>query len=240
MDTKQKMKRALGWLLGRRWIFWALAAVIALLMACVAVYLAWRGFRLLTSEGLGASDTAAGIQGLAAAVNLLATLCLVGVTTAYAFIAYKHLRLSGPDVTMECHLARQDPINESREPMTASIDSLSSLPSSWHREWMLAVSFVNSGNEGTSVVRVSLVPDVGPSGGYSGSELSQPCPIYLAPHSSETLYFDHEYMTNFLGVMKAFTRTNRNPDVRVRSQLGSGTDLSSQAVALSVFQMDNN
>ena len=50
MSTKQKMKRALGWLLGRRWILWALAAVIGLLMACVAVYLAWRGFRLLTSE----------------------------------------------------------------------------------------------------------------------------------------------------------------------------------------------
>ena len=93
------MKRAAGWLLAHRWILWTLAAAIALLMACVAVYLAWRGFRLLTSENLESSDTGAGIQGLAAAVNPLATLCLVGVTTAYAFIAYKHLRLSGPDVS---------------------------------------------------------------------------------------------------------------------------------------------
>ena len=93
MDVRRTMKRALGWLLAHRWILWALAAVIALSMACVAVYLAWRGFRLLTSESLGTSESAAGIQGLAAAVNLLATLCLVGVTTAYAFIAYKHGKL---------------------------------------------------------------------------------------------------------------------------------------------------
>ena len=99
MAVRRTMKRAAGWLLGRRWILWTLAAAIALLMACIAVYLAWRGFRLLTSENLESSDTGAGIQGLAAAVNLLATLCLVGVTTAYAFIAYKHLRLSGPDVS---------------------------------------------------------------------------------------------------------------------------------------------
>ena len=99
MDARRTMKRAAGWLLAHRWILWALAAVIALLMACVAVYLAWRGFRLLTSEHSEASDTGAGTQGLAAAVNLLATLCLVGVTTVYAFIAYKHLRLPGPDVS---------------------------------------------------------------------------------------------------------------------------------------------
>lgn len=238
MTARLKMQRmADGLLAAGRQIFGLLATAVALLLVGVAIYLAWRAFKLLTSDNLGTSDTAAGIQGLAAAVTLLATLFLAGVTTVYVSIAYKHLRLSGPDVTMKWLLAWGHPYDAERQPITAPIDSLDRQPElPWRKEWMIAVRFVNSGNAETSVVGLSLVPEVGPTVNYPESEL----PISLAPHSSETLYFDHDYMTSFLGVMRSFTRTKRNPDIRVRAELGDGTRRSSRPVPLSVFQRNDD
>ena len=229
------MKRALGWLLAHRWILWALAAVIALSMACVAVYLAWRGFRLLTSESLGTSESAAGIQGLAAAVNLLATLCLVGVTTAYAFIAYKHLRLSGPDVNMGWHLAWANLAVPSRVEFKAPIGSLRDGPiAEGHNAWFIAVELVNSGNQAVSIDQALLDVDGDFALRYVGSQLSQGCPLTLGSHSSETLYFDQFDVQNFLANCEHL-KTEGPHELQVHVHLGSGSKLSTSKVPLQRF-----
>ena len=57
-----------------------LPAILLLAMAAAATFLAWQGFTLLNRDDLATSETAAAIQGLAAALSLAVTVCLVGVT----------------------------------------------------------------------------------------------------------------------------------------------------------------
>ena len=235
MSTKRKVKMAPGW---RRGILWTLAGAVALLMACVAVYLAWRGFRLLTSDNLEASDTGAGIQGLAAAVNLMATLCLVGVTTAYAFIAYKHLRLSGPDVSIGWHLAWWNPGGPSREVLRAPIESLRNGPmAESHKAWFIAVELVNSGNQAVDIEQMLLTADDGFALQYGGSQLSRECPVNLGSHSSQALYFDQFAVRNFL-LGCEYLKTPEPHQLQAHVHLGSGVSLSTSKVPLDCFQGD--
>ena len=235
MDARHMMKRAAGWLLARRRsTLWALGAAIALLMSGAAVYLAWRGFRLLTSGSVVASDTGAGIQALAAAVNLMATLCLVGVTTAYAFIAYKHLRLSGPDVSMDWHLAWVD-LAQRSVAFKAPIASLrDGSIAEGHNAWFIAVELVNSGNQAVSIDQALLDVDGSFTLRYVGSQLSQDCPLTLGSHSSEALYFDQFDVQEFLAKCE-YLKTKGPHEIQVHVHLGSGSSLSTSKVPLESF-----
>lgn len=238
MDARRTMKRAAGWLLAHRWILWTLAAAVALLMGCVAVYLAWQGLRLLTSENLEASDTGAGIQGLAAAVNLLATLCLVGVTTAYAFIAYKHLRLSGPDVSMDWHLAWADPTGSSGLLAKADISSRRDGPTAdGHTLCFVAVKLINSGNQAVMIEQAHLVVDDNLAYTYLGSVLSPPCPVQLDAHSSRTLYFDPDDVDGLLRLSEHLS-TPEPHELHASVNLGSGSNLSTARVPLQCFKLN--
>lgn len=237
MSTKRKVKRALGWLRTRRGILWTLAGAVALLMACVAVYLAWRGFTLLTSESLEASDTGAGIQGLAAAVNLLATLCLVGVTTAYAFIAYKHLRLSGPDVSINWYLAWIDYTSRSSSIIKADIGTLhNGPPDKRHIEWFIGVDITNSGNQAISVEHVHLVVNDGElRRKHEGSGMSPACPIQLGAHSAKTLYFGQVAVHSLLDGSERLTSEGPHR-LNTVVDLGSGSSLRTTSVPLQCFK----
>ena len=234
------MKRAASCLARCRTLVVLVAAIVTLLMVCVAAFLAWRGLGLLASEDLEASDTAAGIQGLAAAVNLLATLLLVSVTTAYAFIAYKHLRLSGPDVSMGWCLAWVDPkVPWDGMAFNADIRSLRDGPTAEGRtEWYIAVELTNSGNQAVPIELVQLVVDGKLTCIYTGSNLSPPCPVPLGAHSQQVLYF---HSGAVLGLLRESERlTTKEPhELQVVVNLGSGVALSSSKVPLQCFDLNH-
>ena len=234
MNARETAKRnAAGPRSARRRALWALASAGAIGLSTIAVYLGWRGFRLLSSDDLGTSDTAAGIQGLAAAANLVATLFLVGITTAYVVIAYQHLRLSRPDVSIDWHLAWANLSGSSREVLRAPIESLRNGPmDESHNAPFIAVELINSGNQSVAIEQMQLVVDDDSFyHGYGGSQLSRECPVDLGPHSSQTLYFDQFEVRHFL--LKCESLKPAKPhELHARVRLGSGVTLSTSTVPL--------
>ncbi|MXY10808.1 MAG: hypothetical protein F4Z00_12820 [Acidimicrobiaceae bacterium] len=239
MNARETAKRiAAGRPVARRRALWALASAVAVGLVAVAAYLAWRGFRLLSSDDLGTSDTAAGIQGLAAAVNLVATLFLVGVTTAYVVIAYQHLRLSRPDVSIDWHLAWANLSGASREVLRAPIGSLRNGPmEEGHNAPFIAVELINSGNQSVAIEQMQLVVDDSFYHRYGGSQLSRECPVNLGPHSSQTLYFDQFEVRHFL-VKCEYLKPAKPRELHAHVRLGSGVTLSTSKVPLDCLLVD--
>ena len=64
----------------RAWLL-LLPAVLLLAMAAAAAFLTWEGFALLNRDDLATSETVAAIQGLAAALSMAVTVCLVALSS---------------------------------------------------------------------------------------------------------------------------------------------------------------
>ncbi|MCY3649506.1 MAG: hypothetical protein OXG40_07185 [Acidimicrobiaceae bacterium] len=212
-----------------------LPAVILLTMAAAAAYLAWRGFTLLNRDGLATSETAAAIQGLAAALSLAVTVCLVGVTGWYAYLVNKQIRLSVPNVSLDWYIAWVDPSEAATWALRASITDLHEGPTTeTHTEWLFAVDLTNTGNHAVSIRQVLLFLDRTYMCQYSGSSQSLKCPFELAGHSTSTLFFEPTDVHDFLENCK-HVPTSGNRDLQVHVHLGSGIMLSSKKVPLRHF-----
>ena len=212
-----------------------LPAVLLLAMAAAAAFLAWEGFALLNRDDLATSETAAAIQGLAAALSLAVTVCLVGVTAWYAFLVNKQIRLSGPDVSMDWHIAWVDPTVDATWALRASITELHRGPMAEnHTEWFFAVDLINTGNHAVPIRQALLFLDRAFMCQYSGSEHSPPCPLELAGHSTRTLLFEPTDVRDFLEDCK-HVPTRGPRDLQVHVSLGSGIRLSSKKVPLRHF-----
>ena len=213
-----------------------LPALLLLTMAVAAAYLAWQGFSLLNRDDLATSETAAAIQGLAAALSLAVTVCLVGVTAWYAYLVNKQVRRAGPDVSMHWHLAWAHPSGASTLALKAAITDLKFGPmSEQHTEWYLAVDLTNSGNQAVQVAQIFLAYDDGsPTYIYQGSVYSPRCPSDLSPHSSTSFFFDPNDVRVFLNACKELNPSGSRK-LQVNVHLGSGIRLHSKKVPLRHF-----
>ena len=128
-----------------------MAGIVAL--AVPATVLAWRSWRLLLLDDLEITESAAAIQGAAASMGLLATLCLVAVTAWYAFLVRRQMRQAGPDVGVDWFVLWSEPgARPGDMALKSPIESLSKGPiAEGHTEWKIAVEVRNSGNVGTSI-----------------------------------------------------------------------------------------
>lgn len=221
----------------RAWLL-LLPAVLLLAMAAAAAFLAWEGFALLNRDDLATSETAAAIQGLAAALSLAVTVCLVGVTGWYAYLVNKQIRLAGPDVAVDWYIAWIDPGRPASEALRAPIAGLHHGPmSDQHIEWYFAVGLTNSGNQGISVVQVLLICDDVFLYKYNGSDYSFHCPLELAPHSSQTIFFNPYDVQRFLEMCKRL-KVSSSRKLRVHINLSSGIELRSRKVPLRRFLVE--
>ena len=211
-----------------------LPAILLLAMAAAAAYLAWQGFTLLNRDDLATSETAAAIQGLAAALSLAVTVCLVGVTAWYASLVHKQIRLAGPDVSMDWHIAWAHPSGLSTSALRASITDLYRGPmSEQHTEWFFAVDLTNSGSHAVQVIQIFLTCEDSARHQYGGSIYSNPCPTILDAHSSQNFFFKPEDARQFIEICKHLKIKRRRLQVHV--DLGSGIRLSSKKVPLQHF-----
>ena len=212
-----------------------LPAVLLVAMAAAASFLAWEGFALLNRDGLATSETAAAIQGLAAALSLAVTVCLVGVTGWYAYLVNKQIRLSGPDVSIDWYIAWVDPTVDATWALRAPITELHRGPMvENHTEWFFGVDLINTGNHAVPIRQALLFLDRAFMCQYSGSEHSLPCPLELAGHSTRTLLFEPTDVRDFLEACK-YVPTRGPRDLQVHVSLGSGIRLSSKKVPLRHF-----
>ena len=212
-----------------------LPTVLLLAMAAASAFLAWQGFTLLNRDGLATSETAAAIQGLAAALSLAVTVCLVGVTAWYSYLVNKQIRLSGPVVSMDWYIAWVDPSVDATWALRASITDLHHGPVvENYTEWFFGVELTNSGNQATSIRQTLLFLDRAFMCKYSGSAHSPPCPVVLAAQSTQTLLFEPTDVHAFLEDCK-HVPTSGNRDLQVHVHLGSGIMLSSKKVPLQHF-----
>ena len=217
----------------RAWLL-LLPTVLLLAMAAASAFLAWQGFTLLNRDGLATSETAAAIQGLAAALSLAVTVCLVGVTGWYAYLVNKQIRLSGPDVSMDWYIAWAHPSGASTSALRASITDLYRGPmSEQHTEWFLAVDLTNSGNHEIQVIQIFLTCEDSARHQYGGSIYSHPCPTTLNSHSSQNFLFMPDDARKFIEICKHLKTKRRRLQVHV--DLGSGIRLSSKKVPLQHF-----
>ena len=223
----------------RAWLL-VLPAVLLLAMTAAAAFLAWEGFTLLNRDDLAISETAAAIQGLAAALSLAVTVCLVGVTAWYAFLVNKQIRLAGPDVSMDWHIAWADPSGVRTWALRASITDLHRGPmSEYHTEWLFAVGLTNTGNQAVPVTQALLIFDDAFMCQYSGSDYGPPCPVELIAHSTRTLYFAPDDARDFLEGCKQLT-TSGSRELQIHVDFGSGTRLRSKKVPLRHFIVESS
>lgn len=221
----------------RAWLL-LLPAVLLLAMAAASAFLAWEGFALLNQDDLATSETAAAIQGLAAALSLAVTVCLVGVTAWYAYLVSKQVRLSGPVVSLDWHIAWIHPSGAVPWAHRASITDLHRGPATEsHTEWYFAVSLTNSGNQAVPVTQVLLTFDDAFMCQYSGSAHSSPCPLELSAHSTLHLFYDPIDAHTFLEECKSLT-TSGSRDLQVYVFLGSGIRLRSKKIPLRHFLVE--
>ena len=212
-----------------------LPAVLLLAMAAAAAFLAWQGFTLLTRDDLATSETAAAIQGLAAALSLAVTVCLVTVTAWYAFLVNKQIRLAGPDVSMDWYIAWVDPGRPPREAIRTPITELHhGPPSEQHIEWYFTIGLTNSGNQAVSVIKAVLICDDAFYFNYGGSHYSADCPLELRPHSAKTIFFDSDVAQRFLAMCKRL-KSSHSRKLHVHVDLSSGRKLNSRKVPLRHF-----
>ena len=223
----------------RAWLL-LLPAILLLAMAAAAAFLAWKGFTLLNRDDLATSETAAAIQGLAAALSLAVTVCLVGVTAWYASLVNKQIRLSGPNVSMDWYIAWVDPTVDATWALRAPITELHSGPMAEnHTEWFFGVDLINTGNHAVPIRQTLLFLDKAFMCQYSGSEHSPPCPLELAGHSTRTLLFDPAEVRDFLEACP-HVPTSGPRDLQVHVSLGSGVTLSSKKVPLRHFIVESS
>lgn len=222
----------------RAWLL-LLPVVLLLAMAAGAAHLAWQGFALLNRDDLATSETAAAIQGLAAALSLAVTVCLVGVTGWYAYLVNKQTRLSGPDVSMDWYIAWAHPSGLSTSALRASITDLYRGPmSEQHTEWFFAVDLTNSGSHAVQVIQIFLTCDDSAKHHYGGSIYSNPCPIILDAHSSQNFFFKPDDARQFIEMCKHL-KTKQRHRLQVYVDLGSGIRLSSKKVLLRRFIVES-
>ena len=214
-----------------------LPTVLMLAMAAAAAFLAWQGFTLLNRDDLATSETAAAIQGLAAALSLAVTVCLVGVTAWYASLVGKQIRLAGPDVSMDWYIAWAHPSGFSTSVLRASITNLYRGPiSEQHTEWFFAVELTNSGSHAVQVIQIFLTCEDSARHQYGGSIYSNPCPTILDAHSSQYFFFKPEDARQFIEICKHLKIKRRRLQLHV--DLGSGIRLSSKRVPLQHFSVE--
>ena len=215
-----------------------LPAALLLAMAAAAAFLAWEGFALLNRDDLATSETAAAIQGLAAALSLAVTVCLVAVTGWYAYLVNKQVRRSGPDVSMKWYLAWANPSGASTLAIRASITGLrDGAPSEEHTEWYFAVDLTNSGNQAVSAIKVSLTCGDGMLYLYSGSVYSSACPLQVLPHSTLTVYFHPIDVQKFINGCKC-ANIPEPRKLQTHVDLSSGVKLDSKKVPLRHFLVE--
>ena len=201
-------------------------------MAAAAAFLAWEGFALLNRDGLATSETAAAIQGLAGALSLAVTVCLVAVTGWYAYLVNKQVRRAGPDVAMDWYIAWADPGGASTSALRASITDLYRGPmSEQHTEWFFAVELTNSGNHEVQVIQIFLTCDDSARHQYGPSVYSHPCPTILGSHSSQNFFFQPNDARQFVEMCKHL-KTKQRHRLQSHVDLGSGIRLSSKEVPL--------
>ena len=223
----------------RAWLL-LLPAVLLLAMAAAAAFLAWEGFTLLNRDDLATSETAAAIQGLAAALSLAVTVCLVGVTAWYAYLVSTQVRRAGPDVSMKWYLAWADPSGVSTLALNAAITDLNNGPMSpYHKEWYFAIDLTNSGSQAVSVVQISLTCGNAILYRYSGSAYSKPCPLELLPHSTLTVFLEPEDVRRLIEGCKHLKKSEPR---RLQTHVGlsSSRTLNSKKVPLRHFIVESS
>lgn len=191
-------------------------------ISVAAIWLIVYGYGLLAEDNLSPIDKAAGVQALAAAVALLATILLVGVTAWYAWIAGRLLHQSGPILSVELLVAWTSSSVEYGGIVLGPLSSLSSGPPD--ERFMvpfLAVQIRNSGNIAASVARVSVESNAG----FFYTEVVPPtgpsCPFELEAHSCQTAFISVRGVT---AGIHAWDEVMSQPSLRLRAvaELGSG------------------
>ena len=212
-----------------------MAGIVAL--AVPATVLAWRSWRLLLLDDLEITESAAAIQGAAASMGLLATLCLVAVTAWYAFLVRRQMRQAGPDVGVDWFVLWSEPgARPGDMALKSPIESLSKGPiAEGHTEWKIAVEVRNSGNIGTSIqdAFVGVDDDVGFP--YTDSWLKRRFPLDLQPHDTQMLHIEDEAICGLLRICDHLIKKRRR-FVSVTVTLGSGAKLATAKVPLRYFR----
>lgn len=197
------------------------AACILAVLAIAASWLMVYSYRLLTEEDLTFPDEAAAVQALAAAVSLLATVLLVGITTWYAWISRRLLQQSRPVVSVELSVGWM-PQTLGHGVLLGPFSSLiSGPPDERYPMPYLAVQIRNAGNLAASISRVSIESNAGFSFAHTMAPVGPSCPFELEAHSSQTAFVRVDDM---IASIKAWHKAMGKSSSRVRAmvELGSG------------------
>lgn len=198
------------------------AAVVLGGISVAAVWLIVYGYGLLAEDDLRLIDKAAGVQALAAAIALFATILLVGVTAWYAWITGRLLHQSGPVIGIELLVAWRSPSVEYGGMVLGQLSSLrSGPPDDRFSVPFLAVQIRNSGNIAASVARVSIESKAG----FSYTELVPPtgpsCPFELEAHTCQTAFIS---VGGVNASIYAWNKVMKQSSLKLRAvaELGSG------------------
>lgn len=201
-----------------------LVLVIALALA-VSVGLFAKAAGLYNRTTVGAEQAAA-LQAAAAAVGLVVTIVLVGVTAWYAMLTRDILRQAGPRVSADLRIGWLPQTARAGIAVsgvfTAPFDSLVLGPPDQRVSLAaFAVTLRNGGNAATTVMSVSIAGNSGVSWLVLDFLVGTGCPFPLESHQSETRCVD---LHGVFAAIEAYAEVigNKSTKLRAAIELGSG------------------